>query len=48
MMMPKVPSEPIEMGAVLEDVAALIHAHPTQSEALAEASMRVLGRAIHV
>lgn len=38
----------IEMGALLEDVAAVIHAHPTQSEMLGEAASRALGRAIHV
>lgn len=38
----------IEMGAVLEDVAAIIHAHPTQSEILGEAALRALGHAIHI
>jgi len=38
----------VEMGARLEDIAATIHAHPTQSEAFAEASMRALGHALHV
>lgn len=38
----------LEMGARLEDVAGMIHAHPTQSEALQEAAMRVLGHAIHI
>jgi dihydrolipoamide dehydrogenase len=38
----------IEMGALLEDVAAVIHAHPTQSEMLGEAALRALGHAIHV
>jgi dihydrolipoamide dehydrogenase len=38
----------LEMGAVLEDVAGLVHAHPTQSEALGEAALRALGRAIHI
>jgi len=33
---------------VLEDAAGVIHAHPTQSEALGEAALRALGRAIHV
>jgi dihydrolipoamide dehydrogenase len=37
----------IEMGARLEDVAATIHAHPTQSEAFAEAAMKALGRGLH-
>ncbi|HKT53260.1 MAG TPA: FAD-dependent oxidoreductase, partial [Caulobacteraceae bacterium] len=38
----------IEMGAVLEDVASVIHAHPTQSEMLGEAALRALGHAIHI
>ena len=38
----------IEMGALLEDVAAVIYAHPTQSEMLGEAASRALGHAIHV
>jgi dihydrolipoamide dehydrogenase len=38
----------LEMGARLEDVAATIHAHPTQSEGIAEAALRALGHAIHV
>ncbi|MEL6951726.1 MAG: dihydrolipoyl dehydrogenase [Pseudomonadota bacterium] len=38
----------IEMGARLEDVAATIHAHPTQSEGLAEACMKALDRAVHI
>lgn len=38
----------IETGARLEDVAGTIHAHPTQSEALQEACLRALGRAIHM
>ena len=38
----------LEMGAVLEDVAAIIHAHPTQSEMLQEAALRGLGHAIHI
>jgi dihydrolipoamide dehydrogenase len=37
----------IEMGARLDDVAATVHAHPTQSEAFAEAAMKTLGRALH-
>ncbi len=37
----------LEMGAVLEDVAGTIHAHPTLSEAFHEATLRVLGHAIH-
>ncbi|MGV6871526.1 dihydrolipoyl dehydrogenase [Pseudochelatococcus sp. B33] len=38
----------LEMGARLEDIAATIHAHPTQGEALQEAALRALGRAIHM
>ena len=38
----------LEMGAVLDDAAALVHAHPTQSEMLGEAAHRALGRALHV
>ncbi|HWU15196.1 MAG TPA: dihydrolipoyl dehydrogenase [Caulobacter sp.] len=38
----------LEMGARLEDVAGIIHAHPTQSEVLLEASLRALGHAIHI
>jgi dihydrolipoamide dehydrogenase len=38
----------MEMGARLEDIAATIHAHPTQSEGLAEAAMKALGHALHV
>ncbi len=38
----------IEMGARLEDVGAIIHAHPTLGEAAQEAALRALGRAIHV
>lgn len=38
----------IETGARLEDVVGTIHAHPTQGEALQEACLRGLGRAIHL
>ena len=38
----------IEMGARLEDVAAIIHAHPTLGEAVQEAALRALGHALHV
>ncbi|WP_105414700.1 dihydrolipoyl dehydrogenase [Neorhizobium sp. T25_27] len=38
----------IEMGARLEDVAGTIHAHPTQSEAFAEAAFKALGHALHM
>ena len=38
----------LEMGARLEDIAATIHAHPTQGEAFMEAALRALGRPIHI
>jgi dihydrolipoamide dehydrogenase len=38
----------IEMGASPEDLAAVIHPHPTISEALAEAAAIVVGRPLHV
>ncbi len=38
----------LEMGAVLEDVAGTIHAHPTLTEAFHEAVLRGLGHAIHI
>lgn len=38
----------IEMGTRLEDVASIIHAHPTLGEAVQEAALRAMGRAIHV
>lgn len=38
----------MEMGATLEDIAGTIHAHPTQSEAFHEASLRTLGHALHI
>jgi dihydrolipoamide dehydrogenase len=37
----------LEMGAVLEDIAATIHAHPTMSEAFHEGVLKTLGHAIH-
>jgi len=37
----------LEMGARLEDIAATIHAHPTQGEAFQEASMKALGHGLH-
>ena len=36
----------IEMGARLEDVAGIIHAHPTLGEAIQESPLRPLGRAL--
>ena len=37
----------LEMGARIEDLAGTIHVHPTMSEALPEAALATLGRAIH-
>ena len=38
----------LSMGASIEDIAGTIHVHPTLSEGFHEASLRVLGHAIHV
>ena len=38
----------LEMGAVLEDLAGTIHAHPTLSEAFHEGALKALGHAIHI
>ena len=38
----------LEMGARLEDVAGTVHAHPTLGEAVQEAALRALGRALHI
>ncbi|AXV16062.1 dihydrolipoyl dehydrogenase [Neorhizobium sp. SOG26] len=38
----------LEMGSRLEDIAGTIHAHPSQSEGLAEAAMKALGHALHI
>jgi dihydrolipoamide dehydrogenase len=38
----------LEMGARLEDVAATIHAHPTQGESLLESVNVALGNPIHI
>ena len=38
----------VEMGETLEDVGAIIHAHPTLGEAFHEAALRALGHAIHI
>jgi dihydrolipoamide dehydrogenase len=35
------------MGAVLEDIAYTIHAHPTMTESFHEGVLATLGRAIH-
>ena len=37
----------IEMGAVLEDIAGTVGAHPTRSEAIHEAALGALGRGLH-
>jgi dihydrolipoamide dehydrogenase len=37
----------LEMGALLEDIAGTIHAHPTLGEAFAEATLQGLGRGLH-
>jgi len=41
-------TQSLEMGAVLEDVAHTIHAHPTLGEAVQEAALRALGQALHI
>lgn len=38
----------LEMGARLEDIAATIHAHPTQGEAFQEAALKALGLELHI
>jgi dihydrolipoamide dehydrogenase len=38
----------IEMGARTEDIGGVIHAHPTQSEALQEACFAAMGHALHI
>jgi len=38
----------LEMGARLEDIAATIHAHPTQSESLLESVQMALGNPLHI
>ena len=37
----------MEMGAVLEDIAGTIHAHPTMTESFHEGVLKTLGHAIH-
>jgi dihydrolipoamide dehydrogenase len=37
----------VSWEAYPEDVAALIHAHPTQNEALGEAHMALAGKPLH-
>ena len=41
-------SHSLEMGERLEDVAGIIHAHPTLGEAVQEAALRALGHALHI
>jgi len=38
----------LEMGAVLDDIAGTIHAHPTLGEAFAEVAHLGLGRGLHI
>lgn len=38
----------IEMGAVVDDISGVIHAHPTLGEGLQEACFAIGGKAIHV
>jgi len=38
----------LEMGALLEDIAGTIHAHPTMSESFHESVLATLGHAIHI
>ena len=37
----------LEMGALLEDIADTVHAHPTMAEAFHESVLKSLGHAIH-
>ena len=37
----------LEMGALLEDIADTVHAHPTMTESFHESVMKALGHAIH-
>ncbi|MFF7709254.1 dihydrolipoyl dehydrogenase [Pseudomonas sp. NPDC007930] len=37
----------LEMGARLQDIAATVHAHPTLGEAIQEAALKALGKALH-
>lgn len=38
----------VELGATLDDVAGIIHAHPTLSEATHESALKTLGHALHI
>ena len=37
----------VSWEADADDVAALVHAHPTQNEALGEAAMALAGKPLH-
>ena len=38
----------MEYGACTEDIARTCHGHPTLSEAVKEAALGALGRALHI
>jgi len=38
----------LEMGACVQDIAAIIQAHPTQGEGLQEAALKALGQGLHL
>jgi dihydrolipoamide dehydrogenase len=38
----------IGLDATLDDIVNTIHAHPTVSEAVREAALAAMGRAIHI
>ena len=38
----------LEMGALLEDIADTVHAHPTMTESFHEGVLKTLGHAIHI
>ncbi len=38
----------IEMGARIDDIAGVVHAHPTLSEGFHEACLKALGHALHI
>ncbi len=38
----------LEMGALLEDIAGTVHAHPTMAESFHEGVLKTLGHAIHI
>jgi dihydrolipoamide dehydrogenase len=38
----------IEMGATLDDMVGMIHAHPTLGEAVHESALKALGHALHI